>query len=123
MFFFFPFAIGTVRPAILLKTNVTAMPLRQCNSTLLRYNRQANQASLREGLHAGQCCAYDPAARNDACQGDSGGPLQYFPVSSSFATIYGVVSFGISCGTQLPSVYTRVAYYLDWIEPIVWPNL
>lgn len=99
------------------------MPLALCNTTLLNYNRDANQPSLRGGLSESQCCAFDPAARNDACQGDSGGPLQNFQISSNLATIVGVVSFGISCGTSLPSIYTRVAYYLDWIEPIVWPNL
>lgn len=84
----------------------------------------ADQRSLREGLSEGQCCAFDPEAKNDACQGDSGGPLQYFTgKSSTLARIVGVVSFGISCGTELPSVYTRIAHYLDWIEPIVWPNL
>lgn len=54
----------------------------------------------------------------------SGGPLQYFPSNeSAVATVIGIVSFGIGCGSRLPSVYTRVAYYLDWIEPIVWPEL
>ncbi|XP_031627884.1 serine protease persephone-like [Contarinia nasturtii] len=112
----------TVRPSILLKTNVTSMPLQLCNTTLLNYNRDANQPSLREGLSQSQCCAFDPMARNDACQGDSGGPLQIFPHSSNIASVVGVVSFGISCGTTLPGVYTRVAYYLQWIESIVWPN-
>lgn len=54
-------------------------------------------------------------------QGDSGGPLQIFS-SPAMGTVIGVVSFGISCGTSLPSIYTRVAYYMDWIESIVWPN-
>lgn len=58
----------------------------------------------------------------DSCEGDSGGPLQYFPPTSKIATVVGIVSFGISCGTILPSIYTRVAYYVDWIEPYVWPN-
>lgn len=106
----------------MLKTNVTSLRLEACGSTLGEYNRKANQPSLRDGLSQSQCCAYDPSAKNDACQGDSGGPLQYFENSSTTATVIGVVSFGISCGTALPSVYTRVAYYLDWIEKIVWPD-
>lgn len=36
------------------------------------------------------------------------------------ATIVGITSFGINCGTALPSVYTRVAFYIDWIESIAW---
>lgn len=113
--------IGTQRPSVLLKTNVTSMPLELCNKTLLDWNREPNQPSLRNGLSQSQCCAFDPAARNDACQGDSGGPLQTF-IESNIAHIVGIVSFGVSCGTTLPGIYTRVAYYLDWIEPIVWPN-
>lgn len=113
--------LGTARPSILLKTNVTSMPLSACNSTFAEYNRQVDHPSLRHGISDSQYCAYDPQARNDACQGDSGGPLQTF-LSPAIGTIIGVVSFGISCGTQLPGVYTRVAYYLDWIEAIVWPN-
>lgn len=108
---------GTVRPSVLLKTNLTSMPLSICNSTLFGNNHP----SLRNGIRESQCCAYDPEGRNDACQGDSGGPLQIFS-SPAIGTIVGVVSFGISCGTTLPGVYTRVAYYIDWIERIVWPN-
>lgn len=111
----------TLRPAVLLKTNVTSMPLSACNATLSEYNRQVNHPSLRSGISDSQFCAYDPKARNDACQGDSGGPLQTFS-SPAIGTVVGVVSFGISCGTSLPGVYTRVAHFCDWIESIVWPN-
>ena len=111
-------------------------------------NRQANEPGLRDGLSESQYCAYDPVGNKDACQGnnsyfiritalsncrssyiiyfsgDSGGPLQLFRGNNTnMASIIGVVSFGVGCGTKQPSVFTRVAYYLDWIEPIVWPNL
>lgn len=112
--------VGTARPAILLKTNVTSMPLSACNATLSEYNQQVDHPSLRSGISDSQFCAYDPKASNDACQGDSGGPLQTFS-SPAIGTVVGVVSFGISCGTSLPSVYTRVAHFLSWIESIVWP--
>lgn len=69
----------------------------------------------------GQLCAYDPDAKHDACGGDSGGPLQTRD-ENGLSTVIGVTSFGIACGSSLPGVYTRVAYYLDWLEPIVWPN-
>lgn len=45
-----------------------------------------------------------------------------FGKSSAISTIVGVVSFGVSCGTALPGVYTRVAFYVGWIESIVWPT-
>lgn len=95
------------------------MPLSQCNETYLKYNSQANFAALRNGLDDSQYCASD--AISDTCQGDSGGPIQVFH-NNKTAHIVGIVSFSISCGTRIPGVYTRVAYYSDWIAAHVWPN-
>jgi len=51
----------------------------------------------------------------DACHGDSGGPLSYED-RNGFHTLVGVVSWGDHCGKKnFPTVYTRVAGYLDWI--------
>lgn len=97
------------------------MPIKQCNETLWEFNREANQGSLRNGIDVSQVCTHDPQAKNDACVGDSGGPLQIYELSG-VSTIVGVTSFGISCGSTLPSISTRVAYYIDWIENIVWPD-
>lgn len=38
--------------------------------------------------------------------------------------IIGVTSFGSGCGLSKshPGVYTRVSYYIKWIEDIVWPE-
>ncbi|XP_031621883.1 uncharacterized protein LOC116339921 [Contarinia nasturtii] len=99
----------------LLKTQLKTMPLSECNRTLLDWNRDKGifLPVFRNGISESQYCAFDPNARNDSCQGDSGGPL--FRSNSNTSSIIGIVSFGISCGTTLPSVYTRVAYYFDWI--------
>ena len=113
---------GTNRSNELLKTTVKTILLAECNETLINYNKIVNRPEFRGGINASQYCANDPETHNDSCQGDSGGPLQFFPLNSSIATVVGIVSFGVSCGSTLPSLYTRVAYYLDWIEPIVWPN-
>lgn len=56
----------------------------------------------------------------DSCFGDSGGPLQALGIynGNTIRTIqHGVVSYGVrDCGTAgIPGVYTRVAYYMDWI--------
>lgn len=86
-------------------------------------------------------CAHDVRGINDACQvlsgnvcwevhfnsrinvfqGDSGGPLQVIR-PDNFASIVGITSFGISCGSAVPSVYARVAFYLNWLESVIWPN-
>lgn len=98
------------------------MPLEKCNQTVLEFNKIPNTPAFRNGISESQYCAYDPRGTKDSCQGDSGGPLQIFPHGSKVAKIVGVVSFGISCGSTFPGIYTRVASYSNWIESIVWPN-
>lgn len=106
----------------LRKTQLKTLSLDECNATLAEYNIRAQQAPLRNGIMVGQYCAYDPLGKNDSCAGDSGGPLQFFPENEPLASVIGIVSYGISCGSELPGLYTRVAKYVDWIEPIVWPK-
>lgn len=98
------------------------MPLSECNATILEWNREKNLQIFRNGIIKGQYCAYDPGTRNDSCQGDSGGPLQVFRSDLNVTQVIGVVSFGIGCGTALPSIYTRVAYYSEWIKSHAWPD-
>lgn len=106
----------------LLKAELKTLSLEQCNNTVLEYNKTPNHAAFRSGVSESQYCAHDPNGINDSCQGDSGGPLQIYPPGAYMANIVGIVSFGISCGSAWPGIYTRVAYYLDWIESHVWPN-
>jgi len=59
-----------------------------------------------------QLCASEQGT--SSCQGDSGGPLIV-----SKDVVVGVVSYGSGCADQTqnyPGVYTRVSYYLDWIN-------
>ncbi|XP_052742400.1 serine protease Hayan [Bicyclus anynana] len=78
-----------------------------------------------------QLCAGDSAGRIDTCKGDSGGPLQTrIPLRRSSTLlqwklyqIVGVTSFGFGCARpNTPSIYTRVASFVSWIENIVWPT-
>lgn len=98
------------------------MPLPECNTTILDYNKGKNLAGYRKGISESQYCAYDPAGTMDSCEGDSGGPLHIGSTNTTLAQIVGIVSFSATCGSTLPSIYTRVAFYLDWIEQHVWPN-
>lgn len=100
------------------------MPLAECNTTLIEHNRKASQSALRYGIHKGQYCAYDLSSVGaNSCAGDSGGPLHVFRSDKAIATVIGIISWGFNCGlTSFPSVYTRVAYYKDWIETQVWKN-
>ncbi|CAB3262319.1 unnamed protein product [Arctia plantaginis] len=74
--------------------------------------------------HASQSCY---GSKNnkiiDTCEGDSGGPLQ---ITSKFGSciydIIGVTSYGRPCGVVgNTGMYTKVEYYVPWIESIVWP--
>lgn len=100
-----------VRSSDLRKTQVVTMPLSQCKMVMKQY-----------GIDDGHYCAYDPKQRNDSCQGDSGGPLQIPANDSVEAKVIGIVSFGIGCASGFPGIYTRIAFYLDWIESLVWPK-
>ncbi|CAH2045744.1 unnamed protein product, partial [Iphiclides podalirius] len=67
-------------------------------------------------------CAGHPG--NDTCRGDSGGPLKlednYYDTYRFVQ--YGIVSYGgLSCGSDLPGVYTDVRQYLKWILDTIRP--
>ncbi|KAH8308706.1 hypothetical protein KR059_000995 [Drosophila kikkawai] len=69
-----------------------------------------------------QLCAGSRSSSGDTCYGDSGGPVfVQHPVYTCLKQVIGITSYGIVCGVQgLPSVYTKVHLYTDWIENIVW---
>ncbi|XP_065223266.1 serine protease snake-like [Planococcus citri] len=70
-------------------------------------------------------CAGDLVTGNDTCPGDSGGPLQITisPEETCVWQVIGITSIGPGiCGNlESPGIYTKVAYYLEWIQGIVWP--
>ncbi|KAF2883263.1 hypothetical protein ILUMI_22910, partial [Ignelater luminosus] len=81
---------------------------------------------LRDGiLDEKQVCAGGGLNESkDTCQGDSGGPLHQLLKENVYKLyrVVGVTSFGKACGVQnIPGIYTRVSYYVPWIESIVWP--
>nr|XP_034181143.1 serine protease nudel [Osmia lignaria] len=65
-------------------------------------------------------CAGYPQGGRDACQGDSGGPLMCRnPYSESQWYVAGIVSHGEGCGRPAePGAYTKVSYFLSWIQEI-----
>uniref|UniRef100_A0A2A4JMC3 Peptidase S1 domain-containing protein n=2 Tax=Heliothis virescens TaxID=7102 RepID=A0A2A4JMC3_HELVI len=73
--------------------------------------------------HTTQMCYGDETDPKDTCEGDSGGPLQIAnDVLSCAYDVIGVTSYGRQCGVTAGSgIYTRVYFYLPWIESIVWP--
>nr|XP_021508170.1 LOW QUALITY PROTEIN: serine protease 48 [Meriones unguiculatus] len=62
-------------------------------------------------------CAGDTRGVKNSCKGDSGGPLSCH--IDGIWTQIGVVSWGLSCGENLPGVYTNVTYYQEWIRAVI----
>ncbi|KAL5292898.1 CLIPC6.2 family protein [Megaselia abdita] len=98
---------------VLLKVNLTLADIDSCNRTYIEYNDRHLRA-----LNDGHICT--SPGKSDTCEGDSGGPLQMLN-DIGVSTIVGVTSTGVSCGTQIyPGLYSRVAFFIDWIDSVVW---
>lgn len=86
------------------------VPLKQCEKA---YETQPHIV-----IKETQICAGGEHEKG-ACLGDSGGPLQVASyVNGEIRYVQqGVVSYGPKyCGLDgIPGVYTKVAYYMDWI--------
>ncbi|KAH8288230.1 hypothetical protein KR054_011412, partial [Drosophila jambulina] len=106
---------------ILLRAALELVPLAQCN---VSYSEQPGAVrNLKEGVIDSLMCAADKKQQADACQGDSGGPLiREENIEDGIYTIVGIINSGFGCATKTPGLYTRVASFLDFIEPIVWPD-
>lgn len=79
-----------------------------------------NARRLSKGIqYDRQICYGSRDDERDACKGDSGGP-----VSSIYGKeILAVITAGKNCGVPgVPAIYTRLEYYLPWIEETVWPD-
>ncbi|XP_066246138.1 venom protease-like [Euwallacea similis] len=116
-------AFGGNNSSHLIEVALNLVDNKNCN--VYYRNRQAGK-TFRGILDETQICAGGNDGR-DTCQGDSGGPLQILSPKSNLkkATydLIGITSFGIGCALGgTPGVYTRISYYLDWIEKIVWPR-
>jgi secreted trypsin-like serine protease len=63
----------------------------------------------------GMMCVGAAGTGRDSCQGDSGGPL--VRQEGAEKVLVGIVSNGFGCAYKdMPAAYTRVSYYLDWID-------
>uniref|UniRef100_A0A0C9RPM7 Snk_6 protein n=1 Tax=Fopius arisanus TaxID=64838 RepID=A0A0C9RPM7_9HYME len=101
----------------LLKVTLPVMPPGTCNQT---FNGNTINSKLVYGIvDDWQICAGEEG--KDTCQGDSGGPLVIPDAANDcMYNVIGVTSVGRLCGTIIPGVYTRVYYYLSWLEEEIW---
>ncbi|XP_055642828.1 serine protease snake-like [Toxorhynchites rutilus septentrionalis] len=100
---------------VLMKVQLDVLDKSDCSA--LTASGKFNQ-----GISDGQMCVGSRAGGKDTCQGDSGGPLVTLTDQKGCVFhLFGITSTGAACGFgKSPSIYTRVAYYIDWIEENVW---
>ncbi|XP_069889465.1 F-box/WD repeat-containing protein 12-like isoform X7 [Dipodomys merriami] len=68
-------------------------------------------------VHEEMLCAGDFSTGRSICRGDSGGPLVCF--HPNIWVLVGLASWGLDCQHPVyPSVFTRVAYFLEWISEV-----
>ncbi|XP_066151882.1 venom protease-like [Euwallacea fornicatus] len=116
-------AFGGSNSSHLIEVSLNLVNNKDCN---VYYRNRHLHKALQGILDETQICAGGNDGK-DTCQGDSGGPLQIINRKSDLKTatfdLIGITSFGIGCALgKAPGVYTRISYYLDWIEKIVWPR-
>ncbi|CAG9834813.1 unnamed protein product [Diabrotica balteata] len=109
--------------SFLIKVRLNEVDTETCN----RLYSDVKKSVLPQGVDGDTMICAGGEIGVDTCEGDSGGPLQvknnYKYSNGKGFRIVGITSFGKACGiTRSPSIYTRVSYYVDWIESIVWPD-
>ncbi|RWS15100.1 Clotting factor B-like protein [Dinothrombium tinctorium] len=107
---------GGKRSDILLAAEIYIVSHESCNRS---YSVLMSKA-IDKGITSNMMCAGSKDGSSDACQSDSGSPLVYYDSTRKQWFQVGIVSFGHRCADpRFPGVYTRVAYYLDWLLPII----
>lgn len=94
--------------------------LRATSVTIIDTEKCASSPVVGENIKPSMMC--QGVDQKAPCQGDSGGPLIYYPDQKQPAVQIGIVSWGPGyCANPLipNAVYTKVSYYLDWIEDTV----
>ena len=97
------------------EVNLHYVPYDQCRKEKGKY-KNGQDFKFSDFLDDTMICAFDE--EKDSCQGDSGGPLLFTEQSDSGGEMVqvGIVSFGYSCASGFPGLYSRVSNQFDWIR-------
>jgi len=98
---------------------------------LLIVKKEFCPPTVGEHLKPHHICAYD--TNESVCKGDSGGPLlgpdgqrgSPGTGNAELDVIYGVISFGDSCGSganRIATAYVNVAFFIKWIDSVLAGN-
>ncbi|KAI4504473.1 hypothetical protein M0802_000023 [Mischocyttarus mexicanus] len=105
-----------VLPVLPKVLQTATLPILDNESCLAKLQSVKSVIGKKPQLFPTQLCT--DAGQNSnlsACSGDSGGPLVQFVDSKPVQV--GIVSWGtLPCGHGMPSVYTRVSSYTNWIK-------
>lgn len=96
-----------------LKVPIEEIPISVCQKLI-------DDRSYQFKVTKDHICGESIIKKLDLCRGSSGAPIQVRDGDTFY--VGGIVSSGFSCSADLPTVYTRVAAHLDWIEERVWPD-
>ncbi|XP_048776617.1 fibrinolytic enzyme, isozyme C-like [Ostrea edulis] len=95
-------------PTTLQEVNIPAITNSECATRMSGINGAS--------IYDQHTCNFDNYASTNACQGDSGGPMACRSSPNSDFVVVGIASWVITgCTGSYPSVYVRIAYYLDWL--------
>ena len=96
---------------VLLKVDLRVTSNEQCNE----FWRTVRETQI--------CTVYSTEVGQSTCEGDSGGPLTVQGPNGNVVLV-GITSYGSDrgCDADVPSVYTRVSEYQDWIQRIMSNN-
>ncbi|XP_058116705.1 serine protease snake-like [Anopheles coustani] len=96
--------------SVLMKLQLEELSVEECTIVDL------SSRYFPDGLHDGQLCV-----RTYSCDEFSGEALM--PENATkpcISYVVGIASRGTSCYNVVTSIYTKVSYYIDWIESNVW---
>lgn len=101
----------------LMKAEISEVPLEECRHIYDRAYEGVEIKGIEDGITDRLLCAKNTTSSADTCQGDSGSGLKLKFNKNYY--IVAVTSFGVDCSSILPSFYTRVSEYIDWIEEVL----
>ncbi|XP_016956614.1 lectizyme [Drosophila biarmipes] len=96
-----------------------AKTLQTVTTQIVNYDECKAELPETAPLAESNICSSSLQQSKSACNGDSGGPL-VVEFKNASSELIGIVSWGyIPCGlANLPSVFTKVASYVDWVTDI-----
>uniref|UniRef100_UPI004038C73F putative serine protease 47 n=1 Tax=Callospermophilus lateralis TaxID=76772 RepID=UPI004038C73F len=100
-------------PYSLQEAKVSLMNSTICNTFYGQTPGEGRNYSVQEEM----LCVGDFSTGKAICQGDSGGPLVCYGPNAW--VLVGLASWGLDCRHPIyPSIFTRVAYFIDWISKV-----